>query len=238
MEDLYIKKYWDEENIMYYFHVHNDVVVRQIEIQDGEKNCSDIAHSLQDNASIADICFSEMEIDNPAYVTRQEFDSVWNGTSNIVLIPQGDLFRLEHATSYAHGCNCKGAMGKGIALQFRERFPEMYKEYKALCKEGKFRPGDLFVYPYGHGFVYNLATQKTWHDKATLQAIEKSLMQMLEHAMRNDVKSIALPRIGAGLGGLNWEDVKSVIQKVSSIYPMVTLLVVEAYMPFAENGEL
>ena len=52
-------------------------------------------------------------------------------------IKEGDIFSLKGVSSYAHGCNCAGAMGKGIALQFRNRYPAMYKEYKLLCQCGQ-----------------------------------------------------------------------------------------------------
>ena len=52
-------------------------------------------------------------------------------------IEKGDIFRIEGVSSYAHGCNCAGAMGKGIAVQFKDKYPDMYLEYKLLCKENK-----------------------------------------------------------------------------------------------------
>lgn len=58
----------------------------------------------------------------------------------ITYIEKGDIFTLTDVTSFAHGCNCAGAMGKGIALQFRNKYPEMYLEYKELCKTGNIFP--------------------------------------------------------------------------------------------------
>lgn len=79
----------------------------------------------------------------------------------VCFIKEGDIFALNEVSSFAHGCNCAGAMGKGIVLQFKGRFPEMYKEYKMLCQCGQFNPCDVFDYNYGEGYVYNLATQQT-----------------------------------------------------------------------------
>ena len=135
----------------------------------------------------------------------------------ITYIEKGDIFTLTDVTSFAHGCNCAGAMGKGIALQFRNKYPEMYLEYKELCKNGEYIPGDVFDYDYGIGHIYNLATQLTWRTKAKLEYIEKS------------VTKIALPAIGAGLGGLEWNDVKDVLEKASANYPNIELYVVESY---------
>ncbi|MDB9005713.1 macro domain-containing protein [Parabacteroides distasonis] len=146
-------------------------------------------------------------------------------------INKGDIFNLNGVHSYAHGCNCAGAMGKGIALQFRERYPKMYAEYKKLCQQGKFNPGDVFDYDYGEGHIYNLGTQKTWRTKAEVPYIRESLDKMLKLAQSAGVKSIALPTVGAGLGGLSWDLVKALIEDVASNYSMVDLFVVESYSP-------
>lgn len=147
----------------------------------------------------------------------------------VTYIEFGNIFKLNGVYNYAHGCNCAGAMGKGIALQFKEKFPDMYIEYKQLCKEGKFNLGDVFMYSYGNGSIFNLGTQKTWKVKADIHAIEQSLIKMLSLAIKENIKHIALPKIGAGLGALNWQDVKNVIDKVASEYPHTELLVIENY---------
>lgn len=147
----------------------------------------------------------------------------------IIYIEYGNIFDLRDIQNYAHGCNCAGAMGKGIALQFKDRFPEMYIEYKTLCKKGLFSLGDIYTYNYEKGIVFNLGTQKTWKTKADLEAIEKALEKMLSFAQKNNIYKIALPKIGAGLGGLNWDDVKSVLNKVTQDYPNISLFVVENY---------
>jgi len=143
----------------------------------------------------------------------------------------GDIFKLPQVTNYAHGCNCAGAMGKGIALQFKAKFPEMYTEYKKLCTEGKFRLGDVFIYQYSSGFIFNLGTQATWRTKADINAIKTSIEQMLLLASQNELNKIALPKIGAGLGGLLWKDVKEVIENIAVKYPQIDLIVVENFRP-------
>lgn len=102
----------------------------------------------------------------------------------IKYIEKGDIFNISGVSSYAHGCNCAGAMGKGIALQFRSKYPEMYSEYKAMCKDGIYKPGDVFDYNYGDGHIYNLGTQATWRTKARIEYIERSVKAMLELAVR------------------------------------------------------
>lgn len=149
----------------------------------------------------------------------------------IEFIKFGDIFKLDGVKNYAHGCNCSGAMGKGIALQFRDKFPEMYIEYKKKCKEGEFNLGDVFAFKYDNGFVFNLATQKTWRTKADIKAIEESLITMCEICCENNIVNIALPKIGAGLGGESWEKIKIIIKNVSSNFPEIRLYVVENYSP-------
>ena len=144
-------------------------------------------------------------------------------------IQEGNIFKIPQVRNYAHGCNCSGAMGKGIALQFKAKFPEMFEQYKALCKDNKYNVGDVFQYQYKDGFVYNLGTQKTWWEKAELEYIEESLHRMLEMAEDDGVTEIAMPAIGAGLGGRSWDDIKPLISKVASNHPTVDLYVVERY---------
>lgn len=149
----------------------------------------------------------------------------------INFINKGDIFSLENISSYAHGCNCAGAMGKGIALQFKNKFPNMYTEYKILCKTGKFVPGDVFDYNYGEGHIYNLATQLTWRTQAKIEFIQTSMLKMLELASKEHVSQIAMPTIGAGLGGLHWSDVKKLICDLSNRFPNINLYIVEEYFP-------
>lgn len=113
----------------------------------------------------------------------------------INFISKGDIFSLKDVSSFAHGCNCAGAMGKGIALQFRQKFPRMYYEYKLLCKKGIFVPGDVFDFDYGNGHIYNLATQLTWRTKAKIEFIQTSMLKMFELATSEQVSKIAMPTI-------------------------------------------
>ncbi len=126
---------------------------------------------------------------------------------SIVFI-KGDLFNYQGLDAICHGCNCAGAMGKGIALEFRKKYPLMFNEYKRKCNEGEFNIGDVFVWEENNLIVFNLGTQKTWRTKATLPAIKTSVTKMLELANRIKISRIGVPRIGAGLGGLSWIDVK------------------------------
>lgn len=139
---------------------------------------------------------------------------------------EGDLFESK-LEALAHGCNCQGAMGKGIALRFRSKFPRMYAWYKQQCSILRFTLGNVQVWdrePNGP-IIFNLATQERWGQQANIIAIERSMRGMCKYAMEHKISKIGLPRIGAGLGGLPWEQVKEVMINVSNSYPEVELVV-------------
>lgn len=153
----------------------------------------------------------------------------------VYYIAEGDIFKINRVSNFAHGCNCAGVMGKGIALQFKSRFPQMYEQYKLLCKNKEFTVGSVFKYPYIDGVIYNLGTQRTWKERAELRYIESALCTMMKMAQNDNVTDIAMPSIGAGLGGMEWKDVKRLIDNVSSFYPSVDLYVVDKYCDVATN---
>src|SRR5262245_46989483 len=110
----------------------------------------------------------------------------------------GDLFASSRLDAFAHGCNCAGSMGKGIAVEFRNRWPRMYEEYKARCLQGRFCLGDVFYWSDGKSNIFNLGTQSTWRSTAKPNAIRTSITAMVEIAERNAISRIGLPRVGAG----------------------------------------
>jgi len=147
---------------------------------------------------------------------------------------KGDLFETPGIRAYAHGCNCAGAMGAGIAVAFKKRWPRMFEEYKVRCADGRFRLGDVFVWNEDDVVVYNLATQEHWKTKARFPALKKAALKMVELAALAGIERIGLPRIGAGLGGLEWPRVRSVLDEVGAQTP-VTLVVFEQFIR-AEKG--
>jgi O-acetyl-ADP-ribose deacetylase (regulator of RNase III) len=146
-----------------------------------------------------------------------------------VVFTKGDIFATEGVTSYAHGCNCAGAMGAGIAIEFKRRWPAMFEEYAARCADGRFGLGDVFVWTEGPTTVFNLGTQAHWRKKAQLPALAMALRKMTELATHAGIERVGLPRIGAGLGGLDWMRVKRVMTEVGA-ETKVTLMVFEQFV--------
>jgi O-acetyl-ADP-ribose deacetylase (regulator of RNase III) len=150
----------------------------------------------------------------------------------------GDLFANVHAAeAFAHGCNCQGSMGAGIAVGFRERYPEMYEQYRARCKAEprEFNLGDVWLWKAkGQPWVFNLGTQEGfWRARASYEAIEKALVRMRELADEEKVSSIAIPRIGVGYGGLSWKKVRVIVERVFADW-QGRLIVYEEFVPSPE----
>ena len=124
----------------------------------------------------------------------------------------GDLFGCDDADALAHGCNCAGAMGAGIAVQFKRRWPEMYAEYRRRCADGRLVPGSVFLWERSTPKVFNLGTQAHWRVGATEAAVRSSVELMLRTAEGMSMRRVAMPRVGAGLGGLPWPKVESLLR--------------------------
>lgn len=104
-------------------------------------------------------------------------------------------------------------MGRGIAVDFKNRWPDMYHEYRGRCIAGMFKPGSVFTWDGPQITVFNLATQAHWREPATLQNIQQSVTRMCFEAIVRDIKEIGMPRIGAGLGRLEWDDVEALLKE-------------------------
>jgi O-acetyl-ADP-ribose deacetylase (regulator of RNase III) len=133
---------------------------------------------------------------------------------------QGNLFDSD-AKGLGHGVNTSGLMGAGIAVEFKHRYPEMYLEYKRWCKSEVHREG--FVLPWAGvdgKWIYNIASQDRPGANARLTWLELGLADALLHAEAHHIDKIALPRIGCGIGGLDWVDVRDIIEWYAEDQPV------------------
>ncbi|MFI5200775.1 MAG: macro domain-containing protein [Candidatus Kapaibacterium sp.] len=116
--------------------------------------------------------------------------------------------------------NTVGVMGKGIALLFKEAFPENYREYVRTCKRGELVPGKLLLVREhtlnGDRIIINFPTKKEWYQKSSYSYIESGLKELLRIIESETIGSIALPPLGCGNGGLQWDRVKELIEKYLS----------------------
>lgn len=123
----------------------------------------------------------------------------------------GDIL-TEAAEAIVNTVNCVGVMGRGIALQFKKAFPDNFKAYAAACKREEVRPGSMFVFETGQlanpRFVINFPTKRHWRGKSRIEDIDTGLAALVEEIRTRNIRSIALPPLGSGLGGLDWAEVR------------------------------
>lgn len=126
-------------------------------------------------------------------------------------IVKGDLF-LSGAPAIGHGVNCRGVMGAGIAKVFRAEYPEMYQKYKSLCERGLLTPGNTWPWQDASGLViYNMASQDEPGANARLEWLARTASRVLVNADARKFDRVAIPQIGCGIGGLEWDDVEEVL---------------------------
>jgi O-acetyl-ADP-ribose deacetylase (regulator of RNase III) len=123
----------------------------------------------------------------------------------------GDILK-EKTEALINTVNCVGVMGRGIALQFKNAFPENFKAYAAACKNEEVQPGRMFVFETGQltnpRYIINFPTKRHWRGKSRMEDIEAGLKALVDTIRRYNIRSIAVPPLGSGLGGLDWPEVK------------------------------
>lgn len=132
------------------------------------------------------------------------------------------------AEALVNTVNCVGVMGRGIALQFKNAFPENFKAYAIACKQEKVQPGRMFVHETGKlinpRYIINFPTKRHWRGKSRLEDIESGLMALADAIQLHGIRSIAIPPLGSGLGGMDWEQVKSRIE--AALKPLTDVQVI------------
>lgn len=128
---------------------------------------------------------------------------------------QGNLLEAE-AEALVNTVNCVGVMGKGIALQFRQAFPECFGEYKRACDAKEVRPGHMHVYSTGSfigpKYIINFPTKRHWKGKSKVEDVAVGLDALRETIVKYGIQSIAVPPLGCGNGGLAWNVVRKMIE--------------------------
>lgn len=134
-----------------------------------------------------------------------------------IKIQTGDLLQQD-TDAIVNTVNCAGIMGKGIALQFKRKWPENFKAYERACKSKQIKVGKMFVHDLGaldHGkpeFIINFPTKNHWREKSKLSYIETGLEDLVQVIRALNIKSISVPPLGCGNGGLSWEIVRPLIE--------------------------
>jgi O-acetyl-ADP-ribose deacetylase (regulator of RNase III) len=133
----------------------------------------------------------------------------------MIRFTKGNLLESS-AEALVNTVNTVGVMGKGIALQFRQTFPFNYKRYKEACKKGELVTGKLLVVKdsnllTGDKTIINFPTKQDWRNPAKNEYIASGLIELLTYLKQSKLKSIALPALGCGNGGLDWKVIKPML---------------------------
>lgn len=143
----------------------------------------------------------------------------------------GDLLKA-NVEALVNTVNTVGVMGKGIALQFKQAFPANFVAYEKLAKQKQIIPGKVFVFETGSfdnpHYIINFPTKRHWRGKARLQDIEAGLQDLVKVIQERNIRSIAIPPLGCGFGGLSWDDVRPLIVSALESVPDVQAFV---YLP-------
>jgi O-acetyl-ADP-ribose deacetylase (regulator of RNase III) len=125
---------------------------------------------------------------------------------------QGDMFEAK-ADIRVNTVNCVGVMGAGVALAFKQRYPEMFKEYQHACKSGQVRPGHMHVWKSLSGdWIVNFPTKRDWREPSRYEDIDAGLDDLRRYLSTVGGVTVALPALGCGHGGLDWARVSGMIR--------------------------
>ena len=143
---------------------------------------------------------------------------------------KGDILR-EDVEALVNTVNCVGIMGRGIALQFKNAFPENFKSYVAACERREVQPGRMLVFNTGGltnpKYIINFPTKRHWRGKSRSEDIDAGLVALVNEIRSRDIQSIAIPPLGSGLGGLDWANVRPRIERTLRELPNVRVVVFE-----------
>ena len=148
----------------------------------------------------------------------------------MIRLVRGDLLAAE-VDALVNTVNTEGVMGKGIALQFKRAFPGNFKAYEQACKRREVTLGEMFVFDAGGltrpRYIINFPTKGHWRSKTSVEDLESGLIALVRVVRDKEIRSIAVPPLGCGNGGLLWRDVKPLIEDALSALEDVDVLLYE-----------
>ena len=132
---------------------------------------------------------------------------------------EGDIFKSP-AQVIVNTVNTVGVMGKGLALSFKQRYPEMFKQYKNVCEKNLFAIGKLMLVYEADHWILLFPTKESWRNPSKIEYIEKGLAKFVKSYAEKNITSIAFPRLGCGNGELDWNDVKPIMERYLKDLPI------------------
>lgn len=148
----------------------------------------------------------------------------------MITVTQGDILRAD-AEAIINTVNCVGVMGRGIALQFKKAWPDNFNAYATACKNKEIQPGKMFIFETGQltnpRYIINFPTKRHWRGASRIEDIDSGLVALVSDIQRLGIKSVAIPPLGAGLGGLEWVVVREKIELAMQPLSNVEVLLYE-----------
>ncbi len=132
---------------------------------------------------------------------------------------EGDIFKSP-AQVIVNTVNTVGVMGKGIALEFKKRYPDMFQAYRDICDRRKLKTGTLMLYYEPDHWVLLFTTKENWRNPSRMEYIEAGLAKFCRTYAEKGITSVAFPKLGCGNGELNWSDVQPVMEKYLKDLPI------------------
>ncbi len=131
----------------------------------------------------------------------------------MIKFTSGDMFET-NADIRINTVNCVGVMGAGVALAFKNKYPEMFKDYQKDCKKDKVQPGKMHIWKNLTGdWIINFPTKTHWRKSSRYEDIETGLVALRKYLIDKGPVSVTLPALGCGHGGLDWNRVKGMIEE-------------------------
>ena len=148
----------------------------------------------------------------------------------MITYTSGDILTA-NTEALVNTVNCVGVMGRGIALQFKHAFPENFRQYAAACQRQAVQPGRMFVFDTGAAtaprYIINFPTKRHWKASSRIEDIDAGLNALVHEIQSRNIRSIAIPPLGCGLGGLDWSRVRPRIEAALAGLPSVQVLLYE-----------
>ncbi len=155
----------------------------------------------------------------------------------VIQYQKGDIFDST-AQVIVNTVNCKGVMGKGLALFFKQRYPAMFTTYQQECRTGKLRIGRPTLYRASTHWILNFPTKDDWRLPSKLEYLEKGLEYVVANYKEEGIKSIAFPKLGAQNGKLSWDDVGPLMAKyLSQLDIDVNIYIAEGDMEYQHDSQ-
>ena len=161
-----------------------------------------------------------MELEMPT----QKLDRV---ETKITIVSNGDIFNTE-CEALVNPVNIKGVMGKGLALAFKTKYPAHFANYQRACKSGEMTTDKVLAYQEINGpMIICLATKADWRDSSKLEYVSAGLDDLANQIKALGIRSVAIPKLGCGLGGLDWGKVRPLIVEKMSVIDGISVEIYE-----------